>query len=216
MADVYMYADETGNLDYEQHPGASRFFGIATAVIREHGKVLNESLELRTELQARGVPLKRGAFHACDDSHPTRKEVFSLIAGQGWRFDATMLDKTNAYEYVRRDGDVRLYKLAWFQHFKFVAPRVADKGDRLFVIAATLGTNARKKAFEAALHDVCKAQGPHGRDVHLCHWPAQSSWGLQVADYAAWAVQRRLEKNETRYWEMIADSFSTCFTPWNR
>ncbi|QGK72036.1 hypothetical protein GIY23_04265 [Allosaccharopolyspora coralli] len=162
------------------------------------------------------MPLNKGCFHACDDSHPTRKEVFGLIADQGWRFDATMLDKDNAYPRVREAGDVYLYKLAWHQHFKFIAPRVSDPGDRLFVIAATLGTNARKKAFESALHDVCRVQGPHGRDVHLCHWPAATAWGLQVADYAAWAVQRKLEKNETRYWDMIAESFTTCFTPWSK
>ncbi|GAB3551878.1 hypothetical protein J2S53_003908 [Actinopolyspora lacussalsi] len=216
MADVYMYADETGNLDYEQHQGASRYFGIATAVIRDHGEVLNEGLKLRTELHAKGMPLKNGAFHACDDSHPTRKEVFALIADQGWRFDTTMLDKTQAYESVRQAGDVRLYKMAWYLHFKCIAPYVAAEGDRLFVIAATLGTKARKRAFQDSLHDVCQVQGPRGRDVHLCHWPAQSSWGLQVADYVAWAVQRRLEKNETRYWEMVADSFKTFFTPWNK
>ncbi|QUH05710.1 DUF3800 domain-containing protein [Saccharopolyspora erythraea] len=194
-----MYADETGNLDYQQHEGASRFFGIATAVTRHHGQALNEALMLRTELHARGVPLKKGFFHATDDSHPTRKEVFSLIAGQGWRLDATMLYKRNAYDHVRQAGEVYLYKMAWYQHFKNSALRVADPCDRLFVVAATLGTNARKKAFESALHDVCQVQGPCGRDVHLCHWPAPTSWGLQVADYAAWAVQRKMEKDEVRY-----------------
>ncbi|MER6993072.1 DUF3800 domain-containing protein [Saccharopolyspora hirsuta] len=214
MADVFMYADETGNLDYQQHEGASRYFGIATAVIRDHGKALNEALLLRAELHARGVGLKKGFFHATDDSHPTRKEVFSLIAEQGWRLDATMLDKHKAYDRVRKAGEVYLYKMAWYLHFKYVAPIVAAKGDRLFVVAATLGTNARKKAFESALHDVCQVQGPHGRDVHLCHWPAPTSWGLQVADYAAWAVQRKMEKGKEQYWSMIVDSLQTCFEPW--
>lgn len=211
-----MYADETGNLDYQQHAGASRYFGIATAVIRDHATALNEALSLRVELHAAGMPLNKGYFHATDDSHPTRKQVFALIGDQGWQFDATMLNKANAYDHVRKEGEVRLYKMAWHLHFKYVAPAVAKPGDRLFVIAATLGTNARKRAFEAALYDVCRVQGPYGRSVQVCHWPASTSWGLQVADYAAWAVQRKLEKDEDRYLSMIKHKLKSCFTPWDK
>ena len=32
MADVFMYADETGNLDYGDHNGSSQHFGVGTVV----------------------------------------------------------------------------------------------------------------------------------------------------------------------------------------
>lgn len=36
--DVYMYADETGNLDYDVAGGGSKYFGIGTATwTGEHG-----------------------------------------------------------------------------------------------------------------------------------------------------------------------------------
>ena len=58
VADIFMYADETGNLDYEGVPdarggGASTYFGFGTAVFQhDHGGHLLEALMLRARLEA--------------------------------------------------------------------------------------------------------------------------------------------------------------------
>ena len=44
--------------------------------------------------------------------------------------------------------------MAWFLHFKYVAPRIAHRSDRLFVVAASLGTNAKRGALHTAVDDV--------------------------------------------------------------
>lgn len=106
MATVYLYADETGNLDYSGSPnpnggGASTYFGFGTALFQEnHGDDLLGGLQLRTQMVRNGVHLPKG-FHACDDSYKTRSEMFRLIKEQAPRFDTTFLYKANAYERVR-------------------------------------------------------------------------------------------------------------------
>lgn len=209
-----MYADETGNLDYQEHEGASTYFGVGTAVFYGgHGQALGGGLALRADLTAAGVKLRCG-FHAVNDSKAVCRQVFELIRRQRPRFDTTFLYKKNAYDSVLRRGQVYLYKSAWYQHFKVISEQVSQPGDRLFVVVATLGTNKRRALFEAALHDVCVQQGPAARDVVLCHWDSATSWGLQVADYGLWATQRYLEKGPSEFYDAVRPTLQSMFGPW--
>lgn len=216
MGDVYLYADETGNLDYAGAGklGASAYFGFGTAVFYgDHGSELMEGLELRSAVTASGVNLARG-FHAVDDSNVTRGQMYGVIANQAPRIDTTFLRKAGAYSRVKAAGEMRLYKMAWFLHFKEIALQVSKYDDKLYVIAGTFGTRQRRTQAEAALADVCSQVS---RDITLCVWEASSSWGLQVADYALWAVHRELLGRPSHWYaKSIQPSMASTFTPWGR
>lgn len=216
MAEIYVYADETGDLDMSGSPGSSRYFGFGTAVFEgDHGHYLWEGLQLRCRLERRGISLPRG-LHAKDDSHATRSEVFELIEAQAPRFDTTFLAKENAYGYVRAAGQMRLYKLAWYLHFKQIVRWVSSRGDTVYVIAASLTTNRKAGNARHALEDVCR-QLATDREIVLCVWNAPTSWGVQVADYGLWAVQRVLEDRQcTWYKSSIEPTLMTTFKPWGK
>jgi hypothetical protein len=204
MANVFVYADETGDLDMSGAPGTSRYFGFGTAVLPDaHGELLWQGMRLRCDLESRGVRLPRG-FHAKNDSRATRSEVFDLVRQQAPRFDTTFLLKRNAYDYIKKAGQVRLYKLAWYLHFKEVAHRVSATDDRVFVIIGSLQTNNKRDAIRRSLEDVCDQVGDR-RKIIPCIWDAPSSWGIQVADYGLWATQRILEGRSCE-WYGIASS----------
>lgn len=217
---IYLYADETGNLDYKGSPnpkggGASTYFGFGTATFdtARHGDDLIEGLHLRASRSKEGISLARG-FHAVDDSAKTRNEMFSLIKSQAPRFDTTFLYKANAYPYVKADGPLRLYKMAWFLHLKKIALQVSRPDDELYVVVAEFGTKQIRKAASESVAEVCDQIN---RNITLCVWTAQSSWGLQVADYGLWAVQRHLEGKKCTWFEpCIKPTLSTLFTPWGR
>lgn len=217
MPKVYIYADETGNLDYSGKSGSSDYFGFGTAVFDSaHPEALWGGLKLRARLAAgeddrEGVSLPRG-FHAINDTIATKTAMFAEIKKQAPRFDSTFLYKANAQDHVRAAGSMRLYKLAWFLHFKYVATKVSNPGDTLVVVVASLGTKARQSEAEAALRDVCQQIN---RKFVLCVWDASTSWGIQVADYGLWAIQRHLEgRSGTWYEEFISDLSRTEYTPW--
>ena len=211
--DHYLYLDETGTLDFEDRPGES-YFGIGTAHFEgAHGEALWEGHALRCELEARGVQLQKGLL-AKNDTPATRTEVYTLIASQAPRFDATMLLKSNAYPYVQAAGKVRLYKLALYLHLKHVVPTISAPDDRVFVIAGHLQTNRQREAIRTAIIDVC-AQVGERRTVVPCIWDAPTSWGIQVADYLLWRVQREREgKTVPGYTDRVASLVATSFTPW--
>lgn len=216
MADVYLYADETGNLDYAGagKQGASAYFGFGTAVFNgDHGAALMDGLRLRADVTGSGVSLARG-FHAVDDSHATRGQMFEVLAAQAPRIDTTFLRKAGAYSRVKAAGEMRLYKMAWYLHFKEIALQVSNAHDRLFVIAGTFGTRQRRTQAESALADVCSQVS---RDVTLCVWESATSWGLQVADYALWAVQRELLGRPCPWYaQAVEPVLQSIFTPWGR
>lgn len=183
MSDIYLYADETGNLDYDGagKDGASAYFGFGTAVFdHDHGDEMWDGLRLRASLEERGLNLPKG-FHAVNDSNATRGEMCDLIQNQSPRFDTTFLCKENAYAYVKARGQMYLYKMAWFQHLKYVAPQVSNREDTLYVIVGTFGTKARATQARVAVRDVCNQID---RNIVLCvgggHVLGSASRGLRA------------------------------------
>lgn len=213
---VYIYADETGNLDFDSHKkkGGKDYFGFGTATyVGAHGEQMFSGMSLRAALERQGVSTERG-FHAYKDSWKTKGEVYELLKTQQVRFDITLLAKSNAYDSVRERGEMYLYKLAWFLHIKEVVQRVSTTADLVYIIVGTFGTKERAAQAKAAIHDVCSQLH---RVVTVCVWDAATSWGLQVADYGTWAVQRHLSKGPfSGYVEVVEPMLATEFYPWKK
>lgn len=214
MTDVYMYADETGNLDYDIAGGGSRYFGIGTATWRsDPAEHLWQGERMRFGHAEAGIGCTSG-YHAVNDTRTTRTEVYQVIAAQAPRFDTTFLAKQNAYPSVRAKGSIYLYKIAWYLHFKEIARQVTQPGDVLYVAVATLSTAARRAAFRAAINDVSDQVSSSLRRVVTAHWDSATCWGLQVADYGLWAVQRFIERGDDRYMKWVEPSLYSKFMPW--
>jgi hypothetical protein len=215
VTDVYVYVDETGDLDFSGNPRASAHFGLGSAVFRgPHGAALAAGLELRCRLEAEGLALPRG-FHAKDDSHRTRDEVFGLIREQAPRFDVTLLDKERADLRVREASVTYRYKLAAFLHLKWLVPQVAPTEGSIFVIIGSLQTAGKREAVRNAVTDVCAQMDLPRARVVPCIWDAPSSWGIQIADYGLWAAQRELVGRQCTWFEpCVKPTLASVFHPW--
>jgi len=216
VADVYLYADESGDLDLLGTPGSSAFFGFGTATFEgEHGERLWEGLRLRCELEARGVHLHRG-FHAKNDSRATRNDVFALIAAQAPRLDATFLLKAATLPDVHSRGPVALYQMALLLHLTGVISKVSRPADTVYIIVGSLHTSRKRDAIRHAVEDaVCHLGKSRARTLIPCIWDAPSSWGIQVADYGLWAIQRDLEGRPSEWLEpCVRPSLASLSLPW--
>jgi hypothetical protein len=209
MADRYVFADEAGNFDFRQRQGASRYF-ILTTVTLDSCKVGDDLLELRRTLGWKGLHLD-SVFHASPDPQAVRDEVFDLLDGADFRVDATIFEKRKAQPHLQ--SETGLYKIAWFLHFQYVAPQIATKADRLFVVAASLGTKKERGLFHNAVDDVVQQVSPC-RSYRVAFWPMESDPCLQVADYCTWAIQRKWEGNDPRSYELIKSKIASEFEVW--
>ncbi len=209
MADVYVFADEAGNFDFSTGASASRYFILATVTL-DPGIVGRAMTDLRYELGWRGTGLD-SVFHASTDAQAVRDEVFACLDPLPFRVDATILEKRKALP--RLQSEQKLYKMAWYLHFKWVAPKIARSGDRLFVAAASIGTKKKRGLFHAAVHDVVFQVSP-GVSYRVAFWPCESDACLQVADYCTWAIQRKWEKADDRSHVLIRSKIGTEYDVW--
>jgi hypothetical protein len=209
VADKYVFSDEAGNFDFSHRAGATRYFVLCT-VTADDCSVGDELLDLRRTLGWRGTHLD-SVFHATEDPQAVRDEVFSLLEAADFRVDATIFEKSKAQLQLR--SDQALYKMAWYLHFKYVAPRIVTTRDRLFVVASSLGTKKRRGLFHGAIDDVVHQVSPCRR-YRVAFWPTASDPCLQVADYCTWAIQRKWERNDTRSYDIIVPKVASEFDVW--
>ena len=196
-----IYADESGNFDFSRQRGASRYFILATVVLKDQSLV-NRLHDLRQELAWNGFEITEG-FHATDDRQLVRDAVFRTIQSSGLRIDATILDKPKARPKFWQD-ELAFYEMAWFYHMKNVAPQVTDIDDQLLVVAASIGTKRKRRSFQQAISDAVTRVTP-ARQVQCVVWSASSEVCLQVSDYCAWAIQRKWESGDSRSYNLIKD-----------
>ena len=211
MKVIYIFADETGDLGYT--PSSSEHFGFGTVTLDEtSSQTLWNSFKLRCELESEGFPLKQG-FHAQQDRYVIRARVFELISQSNPSFDFTFLKKANAYEYVKSRGDLGLYKMAWYLHFKFLAEKYQNQDMRFVIVIADMQTKSKKYELRAALQDV-SLQFPKTKST-LVVWNSNTSWGLQMADYGTWSAQRILRGQQCEFWEKYVSKLNPSFyKPW--
>ncbi|CAN5731828.1 hypothetical protein BH18ACT13_BH18ACT13_02050 [soil metagenome] len=211
MADRYVFADEAGNFDFSTGAGATRYF-ILTTITTDDCSLGQELLDLRRSLAWDGIYLDR-VLHATEDDQAVRDRVFALLQQASFRIDATILEKRKAQPHLQSEQGI--YKMAWYLHFKYVAPRIITRHDRLLVTAASLGTKKKRSLFHRAIDDVVFQVAPT-LSHRVAFWPFASDPCLQVADYCTWAIQRKWEGGDSRSHVLLANKIKSEFDVWER
>ena len=212
MPDKFVFADEAGCFTFEKKQGASRFFVLCT-VVMDNCNVAADLLALRRELAWNKAPLG-DYFHASTDQQVIRDAVFAELAKHPFTVQATIMEKTKAEPQVRIDKP-RFYKIGWFFHFKFGAALQVAKAQDVLITAASLGTKRERLSFQNPVADVMN-QTVRGPSWATDFWPAGSDPCLQVADYCAWAIQRKWELGDTRSYDLIKNRITYEYDLWAR
>lgn len=203
MPNKLLFADEAGCFTFEKKPGASRYFILGT-VAMEDDAIAAALIALRRKLAWEGAELG-DFFHACTDKQSVRDAVFEAILKFPFSVQATIMEKSKAQPQVRRTKP-RFYQYGWFYHFKHGTADLFGKEHEALITAACLGTRKERAAFENAVHDVMR-QTMRVKEWKTDFMPAAADPGLQVADYCAWAIQRKWESGgkDLRSYDLIKD-----------
>jgi hypothetical protein len=79
--------------------------------------------------------------------------------------------------------------------------------------AGGLGIKRARAALHKAVDDVVLQVAPC-RSHRVAFWPTESDPCLQVADYCAWAIQRKWEGDDPRSHALIAPKIMSEFDAW--
>ena len=209
MPRVFYFTDESGDLNFKNSVQSSKYFIICT-VRMESCRIGNDLLELRRELLFKNAPILE-EFHATEDKQFVRDQVFKLIATANLTVQATLLEKRKAQDHVRKSG-ANFYKHGWFYHLKYAPIQLPSNYEALFT-TAKIGTKKSQAVFTAAVNDVL--QQTHARrnwSTHFC--PSATDPCLQIADYSAWAIQRKWERGDPRSYDLIKHLINYEFDLW--
>jgi len=201
MTRLYVFADEAGCFEFSRKQNASIYFILCT-ISMDSCEIGNALLELRRRLAWDGVQLGE-YFHATTDQQAVRDAVFAEIAQHRFEVHATIMEKPKAEPQVRVSRP-RFYKYGWFYHFKYVAPKIIKPTTELLTTAASLGQRKERQTFLSAINDVMTQTVRKNKwATNFC--PAAADPCVQVADYCAWALQRKWERKDQRSYDLIKD-----------
>ncbi|MCA3004197.1 MAG: hypothetical protein LW650_09905 [Planctomycetaceae bacterium] len=197
-------------------PGVSHTFMVGVAHLPDPvgARVILDDLRqgLLADPYFKGVPSMRPeagrtalCFHAKDDLPEVRREVFRVLASLNASVRVAFRRKASLVPAARTDRSVDARR---------VAARLYDElVERVFVGSiesagtheicfARRGKSDRQEALSEALSRAL-GHGPAGRWTMRSSVPSADA-GLQVVDYFLWAVQRLIERDEDRYFGLIA------------
>ncbi|HEV7277055.1 MAG TPA: DUF3800 domain-containing protein [Devosiaceae bacterium] len=210
MLDRYLFADEAGCFTFNREPNVSRYFIICTITMNslEVGDALRK---LRHDLLWEGVEVG-DFFHATVDAQVVRDRVFGVLLEHEFYVQATICEKAKAQPQVTT-SKARFYKYPWYYQFKHgLAPHLLPDM-RLLITAASIGTKKEKATFVGSLSDVMSqtvSKVPWAVDFR----PSHCDPCLQAADYCAWAIQRKWERNDERSYGLIRDRITYEYELW--
>jgi hypothetical protein len=212
MSRLFVFADESGCFTFNNGPNVSKYFVLCT-VVMDSCAVGAELLDLRRQLAWDGYELG-DYFHATTDKQAVRDVVFDSIVRHPFTVQATVMEKAKAQPQVRT-SKARFYKTGYFFHFRHGVSKQLPYQCEVLVTTATLGNKKEKLAFRSSVDDVM-SQTSRARKWVTDFMPCHCDPCLQVADYCAWAIQRKYEsphKNQKSF-EMIQDRISYEYELW--
>jgi hypothetical protein len=178
--------------------------------------VASDLLQLRRDLLFEGLPVGEH-FHCTSDKQAIRNRVFEAILGHKFTVQATIMEKAKAQPQIK-SSPARFYQHGWLYHFRhgtkpLTHPFFEEEMPNILVTAATIGTGKERASFLDAIHDVMRQTVPGRWTTHFC--PAATDPCVQVADYCAWAIQRKWERGGTLSFGLIKDRITYEYELWS-
>lgn len=212
MSDYYIYADEAGCFTFNRNQNVSTYFIIATVIMPDWEAPTLGLQKLRHNLIRNGVEVG-DYFHATTDAQEVRDSVYEEILKHDFTVQATICEKAKAAPQVTVSKS-RFYKIPWYFHCKRgLLPRI-DRPTNVHITAASIGTKKERLTFTNALEDI-RSQNFKNTPCHVDFRPCNSDPCLQLADYCAWAIQRKWERGDERSYELIADRITREYDLWH-
>ena len=197
MSTLYIFLDEGGNFDFS--PSGSRYFTLTCV-----SKMRPFSLHTRLDTYKYDLieylirpRIEMEYFHCADDNSFVRAKVFDLLATllSAHSVDAVVVEKRKTGPALQ--APEKFYPKMLGYLLRYVLENSAADLNELVIITDKIPVNKTRRAVEKALKLVLADMLPRTTPYRIMHHSSKAHYGLQVADYLNWAVQRKWEKGDT-------------------
>ena len=200
----YSFLDESGDFNFSET--GSRYFLLTSVTAKRPFSFESEMSEYRYELLEAGVDIDH--FHCVRDNWTIRNRVFDLIVAdlKAITIDCVVVDKAKTNPALRSPQRFYPKMMGYLLAYVLRGMEPSEAG-RALVVTDRLPIERGRKAVEKAIRDAVPAEMAYG----IRHHPSCAHFGLQVADYCAWAIQRKWEKGDTRSYLKIREAVRSEF-----
>jgi len=193
---VFAFFDESG--EYTYHPKSGKYLVYAGIVTAIPTLFTHELAALKYRLLEDGECIE--CFHACEDKQVVRDELFKIItASIDFEIHSIIVRKNRVNPSLRKFG---VYSVAYRTMLKYLVG--TGKVQRIHIIVDTppdkTQRTALKNTLRAKADEIMKARGI---TYSIDHHKSPSHALLQVADYCAWAIQKKWQSNDRRSYDLI-------------
>jgi hypothetical protein len=193
---VYLFFDESGNLDFSDN--GSRWFCFGALTLRDPGPLTAAFTRLRYAFLEQGLELE--CFHAAEDRQEVRNQVFAALASVGgFDLDVLVVEKQLTPAVLR--DPFEFYAHLGYVLMESVLERFRGTDEPIVIITDTLPVQRERKALAKAFRTAIR-ESLKGRQFSIVHHSSAAHAGLQAVDYCTWAVQRKL-RGDPRPYELI-------------
>ena len=210
---LYIFVDEAGDMDFSQNGTKHYMFSF---LVKQRPFTLHEYISnYRYSLLERNLdPLQTNKldieyFHATNDNRYIRDEIFKIIS----TFEE---EKVKLYSYILEKPKVLPNKrnnkdTFYIENLKYAIKKLLDKlqiATNFIIITDRLPLQKNKKsqikALKQGIQEYIRAKKLDIR-YDIFHHCSASSVNLQIVDYLSWAIFRKFEKQDTKYYDKIKD-----------
>lgn len=203
---LWLFLDESGNFDFGKT--GTKYFVMTCLVTRRPFKICHDLMDAKYDFFEQGEIMKK--FHATEDSPEMRTAVYDIIG----RYEESL----SAYSiYVSKDNlpeEMRSAVVLYQKVFEWVTTEVLSKEvggstRKVIVVTDDIPKEAKKKQVEKPLKRLLKDfTARTGVKAYLEHFPSESDFNLQVADYICWAFMRKWSLGKDWPYSKVANVFA--------
>ena len=199
---TYMFLDESGNFDFSAK--GSRYFILTCATMRRPFPMsdLFDDLKHRCIEDSRLPDLEY--FHAANDNPAVRQEVFDCIAAslENIEIDSLIVDKSEIGPALQPSEVFYPQMLARLLE-RVIQRELRSNASEIIIVTDTLPIQRHRKAVTKGIQRAVRQMLPREYRYRIIHHASRAHYGLQLVDYCCWAINRKWERGDTRYYDVI-------------
>ena len=197
---AYIFLDESGNFDFDT--SGTHYLVLTSVGMCRPFPVGDRLDDYKYHCIETGTDIEH--FHCHADRWGVRQAVFDLIATQldNMRIHSVVIEKEKTAPAMRETE--RLYK--WMLGYllrRALSEELNAGAKEVIVITDTIPVNKKRKAVEKGIQRALASKQRPNVTYRILHHQSRSHYGLQVADYCCWAIFRKWEKSDSRWYDRI-------------
>ena len=205
---VYIFLDESGNLDFSSN--GTRYFVLTSVTMRRPFQANAELDDYKYDCIEFG--LEREHFHCSEDNAHVRQRVFGILGSHldNMNIDSLIVEKPKTGPALR--AETRFYPEMLGYLLKYVLNRQSHaQAEETVIVTDTIPLKRRRRAIERTVKLTLSNMLHQRRKYRILHHDSRSHYGLQVVDYCCWAVFRKHEHKDITYYSGIKSAVRSEF-----